>query len=244
MVPYWLHVLAILSVLLAIGCALVAAVDVARHPQQMWIMNLVWPVTALYASVLGLWAYYRFGRLATRQRAQAAMARHEEMPSQRLTPFPAKVGKGTLHCGSGCTLGDICAEWLAFFVPAVATWLGWHWLFGEKMFAVWILDFLFAFGFGIAFQYFTLKPMRDLSVRDGLVAAVKADTLSLAAWQVGMYGFMALAAFWIFRSVLGTRLETASFEFWLMMQIAMLCGFVTAYPVNLWLIRKGLKEAM
>ena len=28
-----------------------------------------------------------------------------------------------------------------------------------------------------------------------------------------------------------------------MMQIAMLCGFVTIYPVNWWLIISGLKEA-
>ena len=33
--------------------------------------------------------------------------------------------------------------------------------------------------------------MRNLSVGEGLVQAVKADTLSLTAWQVGMYGFMA-----------------------------------------------------
>ena len=31
---------------------------------------------------------------------------------------------------------------------------------------------------------------------------------------------------------------------WIMIQIAMLCGFATAWPVNAWLIRKGIKEAM
>jgi len=29
-----------------------------------------------------------------------------------------------------------------------------------------------------------------------------------------------------------------------MMQIAMLCGFVTSYPVNWWLLRSGVKEKM
>jgi hypothetical protein len=29
-----------------------------------------------------------------------------------------------------------------------------------------------------------------------------------------------------------------------MMQIAMFCGFITAYPVNRWLLRKNIKEAM
>lgn len=29
-----------------------------------------------------------------------------------------------------------------------------------------------------------------------------------------------------------------------MMQIAMFAGFLTAYPANWWLLKKGLKEAM
>jgi hypothetical protein len=44
--------------------------------------------------------------------------------------------------------------------------------------------------------------------------------------------------------VLGVRLEVNSVEFWFMMQIAMLCGFATSYPVNWWLIKAGLKEKM
>lgn len=85
---------------------------------------------------------------------------------------------------------------VGFFVPAIAVWFGYTTLFSEKMFAVWILDFIFAFA--IAFQYFTIKPMRNLSVREGLVAALKADTLALTAWQIGMYGLMAFAQFHVF----------------------------------------------
>jgi FtsP/CotA-like multicopper oxidase with cupredoxin domain len=32
--------------------------------------------------------------------------------------------------------------------------------------------------------------------------------------------------------------------FWFMMQIAMLAGFLTSYPVNWWLLRAGIKERM
>jgi hypothetical protein len=159
-------------------------------------------------------------------------------------PFAAKVAKGAYHCGSGCTLGDLIAETVAFIFPGVALWFGWHSLFDNKIFSVWILDYILAFLFGIIFQYFTIKPMRDISPGEGIVAAVQADTLSLTAWQVGMYGFMAIAHFWIFGSVLNAFLTPAMPEFWFMMQIAMLCGFVTSFPVNWWLIRKGLKEAM
>jgi hypothetical protein len=210
----------------------------------MWIMNIVWPVTALFGTVWVLRQYFRYGRLATKEKAEAAKKHHEEPPNKRLTPFPAMVANGTLHCGSGCTLGDICAEWLVFAVPAVAVAFGWRGVFADKIFATWIIDYLFAYAFGIVFQYFTIAPMRGLSFGQGIVAAVKADTLSLTAWQIGMYGFMAIAYFGIFRSALGTQLQTDSVEFWFMMQTAMLCGLATAYPVNWWLIKRGLKERM
>jgi Domain of unknown function (DUF4396) len=244
MVPQWLHLLAILSLAIGAICFVLIAIDEVRHPQHMWIMNLVWPITALYASVIGIAFYFRYGRLATHAKTKKAEERGKTPPSKKLTPFPVMVAKGALHCGSGCTLGDIIAEWLAFFVPVIAIWLGYQTLFSEKMFAVWILDYIFAFVLGIAFQYFTIAPMRNLSVAEGLKAAVKADTLSLTAWQVGMYGFMAIAQFYLFWSLLGLRLEVDTFEFWFMMQIAMMAGFITAYPVNWWLIRRGLKEKM
>lgn len=244
MVPTWLHGLSIASLLLAFACALWIAADVARHPQHMRIMNVVWPVTALFGSLAAVWAYRRWGRLATHDKVMAAMQKDETPPHKRLTPFPVMVGKGATHCGSGCTLGDIIAEWAAWAFPVIATWAGWKLLFAEKMFAVWIIDYILAFLFGVAFQYFTIKPMRGLSPGQGLRQAVKADVLSLTAWQVGMYGFMALAHFWIFGHLLGATLHVASVEFWFMMQIAMWCGFLTAYPVNWWLIVKGIKERM
>ena len=64
---------------------------------------------------------------------------------------------GATHCGSGCTLGDLIAEWFVVLVPIT--------LFGMQIFGAWVLDYVLAFLFGIAFQYFTIKPMRNLSVR-------------------------------------------------------------------------------
>ena len=204
----------------------------------MWIMTIVWPVTALFGTLLLAWFYFRFGRAA---------------PARRHAPSRRAVRKSRLSLSSrparriaarAARLGDIVAEWLAFFVPAIAVWFGWHGLFAEKMFAVWIVDFLFAFAFGIVFQYFAIAPMRGLSFGEGMVAALKADTLSLTAWQVGMYGFMAFAQFYLFRHLLGVPLEVNTPEFWFVMQIAMLAGFCTSYPVNWWLIRAGIKERM
>jgi len=88
-------------------------IDEMRHPQRMWIMNVVWPVVALFGTGLTIWAYFRFGRLLTLN----AESGGRESSGKHVTPFPVMVGKATLHCGSGCALGDICAEWLAFAFP-------------------------------------------------------------------------------------------------------------------------------
>jgi len=215
--PEWLSVLSAISLIVSFLSAVAVAWDLlAGRPQKMWIMNIVWPITALYAGPLALFVYFKFGR------SNAAPKK----------PFWQSVVVATTHCGAGCTLGDITSEWFLVAVPfAIA---------GEKIFGAWVLDYILAYVLGIVFQYFTIKPMKNLSRKEGLVAAVKADTLSLTAWQVGMYGWMAIVTFLIF----GQELPKTSAVFWFMMQIAMLAGFLTSYPVNWWLVRKGLKESM
>ncbi len=237
--PLWLDILSSAFLVLGFASAAVVAVDVMRRPQPMMVMNIVWPLTALFGTLPWLWLYCRYGRQPL-PGGEAPDGGHGGSEK----PFPAVVATGASHCGAGCTLGDIIAEWLAFFVPGVAVAFGWHSLFAEKMFAVWIVDYLFAFVIGIVFQYFAIAPMRGLSFGAGIVAALKADTLSLTAWQVGMYGFMAFAQFYLFRHLLGVSLEVDTPEFWFVMQIAMLAGFCTSYPVNWWLIRVGIKERM
>ena len=239
MIPEWLHTLAVAAILGGFVCALIIVLHMLRWPQHMWIMNVVWPVTALYSGPLALWFYFRYGSLNTHAAMKLAKEKAKSRRRKNSRRSQSSVGKGATHCGAGCTLGDIIAEWLAFGVPAIAVWFGWHTIFSEKMFAVWILDFILAFGIGIVFQYFTIAPMRGLGFWDGIVAAVKADTLSLTAWQVGMYGFMALAQFAYFQPLTGKLIEVNTLEFWFTMQIAMICGFITAYPVNWWLIKAG-----
>lgn len=231
--PHWLRSLSSASVALGIICAAVISVDVFRRPQRMWIMNLVWPLTALFGSVLWVAAYYAWGRDTSKGEDE-----------QSGPPFPALVLKGTSHCGAGCTLGDIIAEWAAFLFPVLAVWCGWHTVFTEKTFAVWIADFIVAFLLGVLFQYFTIKPMRDLRPWQGVLAALKADLASITAWQVGMYGLMAVIQFLWFKPTYGGVAQVASPEFWFAMQLAMLAGFMTSYPVNWWLIRLGVKERM
>ncbi len=229
--PDWLTHLAVISLVTAGLCALWIAVDLFAHPQHMWIMNLVWPITGLYAGPIALWAYYRVGRLSSHEKMHRAKERGAPPPGKQ-KPFWQMVALGASHCGAGCTLADLVGEWALVLFPVT--------LFGMKIFGSWAVDYVLALLFGIFFQYFTIVPMRDLSPGQGLVTAAKADFLSLTAWQLGMYGWMAIATFAIF----GHELEKTNPVFWFMMQIAMLAGFLTAYPVNWWLIRSGIKEKM
>jgi hypothetical protein len=99
-----------------------------------------------------------------------------------------------LHCGGGCTIGDIIAESILLAFPLV--------LFGKKLYGAWGVDFILAFGTGILFQYYAIKSMKILSPKEAIIAALKADTLSLTFWQIGMYGWMAIATFLIFKQEL------------------------------------------
>lgn len=231
--PIGVTVVAVVSLVVAAVCSVVVVVDVVRRPPRMRVMAVVWPVTMLFGSLVWLLFYWRKGR--------APRADDSDRPDLSMR---ASVAVGASHCGAGCALGDLVGEFAIALIPGLAVIFGYGWLWSDQIFAAWTLDFLCAYVFGIAFQYFAIAPMRDVTVREGLGAAIKADTASIAAWQVGMYGFMALAQFVVLPAVYGHRADPLSPVFWMVMQIAMVAGFITAYPVNWLLIKRGIKERM
>ena len=97
-----------------------------------------------------------------------------------------------------------------------------------------------AYLFGIAFQYFPIRAMRNVSARKAIIDAVKADTLSLVAFEVGMFAWMAVVHY----IVLPDHPRPNSVVFWFMMQIGMICGFITTCPANWLLIRLSTKSGM
>jgi len=225
-----LATIAWISIILAFICAAWIALDIARHPQSMTVMNVVWPVSGLYFSVIALWAYYRVGRAKSKE---AMLARENGQNDARRKPTAWQIAIGTSHCAAGCMLADVFCE---FAIAAAGLTL-----FGSVLWAEYVIDFAAAWALGIVFQYFAIQPMRHLPFGEGLTAAIKADTLSILAFQIGMYTWMALTFFLLFSH---PHLDPFDPRYWLMMQIAMICGFATSYPVNRWLIRVGLKEVM
>ncbi len=207
-----------LGVAFASAAAILFDIFIRGNRERMAVMNWVWPITALYWGPVALWAFRRRDRLEGRRWS---------------------IAKGVSHCGAGCTLGDILGEWLVYLTGWTIAIFATH--AANTLMAAYVADFVLAWTLGIAFQYFSIVPMRDdLTPLAGIWAAIKADTLSIVSFQIGLFAFMALYHLVLFKP----PLSVASPGYWFMMQIGMIVGFFTAWPVNAWLIRKGLKEEM
>lgn len=222
-------IVAVVGIVLGVASAAWILVDifVRGHRLRMAVMEAVWPVTALYLGPLAV-AWYRQWRRPARSRVAGKGGRGAA--GERSMPVAATLAVS--HCGAGCTLGDIVGSTLVFL-------LGLR-LAGLALWPELAVDFVLAYLLGIVFQYFTIAPMRGLGLREGIVAAVRADTLSLVAFEVGLFGWMILVQLVLFPQ----HVHPDEPAFWFLMQIGMALGFATAWPVNWWLVSAGWKERM
>lgn len=213
------------AVSLGLLTAIAVAFDVTAHPQHMKIMNVVWPITGLYLPVLG-WRLY--ADMARRKPSSMPV----DMQSARSDlPFWKSVFVSTTHCAAGCVVGDIIAAPIVF-------WAGWE-IFGQRLFAEFVVLFVLAYIFGIAFQYLPIRATRRISRRTALLEAIKADTLALTAFEIGLFAWMAA-----FHFLLVPGVEVTSPTYWFMMQIGMVIGFIASFPPNWYLVRAGVKPRM
>jgi len=224
--PSWLVAVSYVSIILGFVTAGIITADVISHPQRMRIMNVVWPVTGLYLPLVGLWLYRQLGApMAIDSKAMDMEAMEQ--------PFWKSIFVSSTHCASGCVLGDIIGAPIVFALGLT--------LLGTRLFAEYAVEFALAYAFGIAFQYLAITGMRKIAPQAALVDAVKADTLSLIAYEVGMFGWMAIVYFLLMPA---HGLNPTMAVFWFMMQIGLVLGFITTYPANWLLVRWGVKSAM
>ncbi|MGM7700701.1 DUF4396 domain-containing protein [Pseudalkalibacillus sp. Hm43] len=232
-----LTTIAYIAVMMGVGSALFILIDVIRHPQPMFIMNIVWPINGLYLGPIGVLAYWQMGRsdAQIQHDHENHHTNHEDMHSEK--PFWQSVFVSTSHCSSGCAFGD------AVGVPLVAmTGLT---IAGSTLLTHYVVEFTLAYLFGIFFQVFSIVPMSKMMGDHmgwgrGFIQAIKADTLSLVAFEVGMFGWMAIVHFFLFTE----PPKPDTMTFWFMMQIAMILGTATSFPANWLLVKKGIKHAM
>src|SRR5690625_2177643 len=83
--------------------SLIIIIDIIKHPQKMFIMNIVWPINGWFLGPVALWTYFKWGRIN---------AKNLNLEDTRSNS--AKIFVSTSHCSAGCTAGD------ALGVPIVA----------------------------------------------------------------------------------------------------------------------------
>ena len=222
MPPHWLQTLALFYVPLSIASALFVAADIfclgRRHP--MAIMDVVWPLTALYWGPLGLTSYFWFGRAGKAGQPQGPanvagdVQRRDAIagPAARSATSSAigSPSRPPSPCSARCSRASCCSPSRSLICSASS------------------------------FSIFRWRRCATSGLRDGVIAAIKIDTLSLLAYEVGMFAWMAVQLLGCFPTLEPTQPEPIG----CMMQIAMICGFATTYPVNWALIAKGVKEKM
>ena len=144
---YFISVFFILS---GIICTVIILFDLFPHRRQpMKIMEVVWPLTGLWASWLGLWAYWKLGRVPKGTPAgnmEGMNMGNRNMGNRNQSSHPApemnmparhswqSITLSTLHCGAGCTLADLIGETFTSFVPLA--------IFSSPLAGQWVLDYL------------------------------------------------------------------------------------------------------
>ena len=102
------------------------------------------------------------------------------------------------------------------------------------------LEYALGFGFGWSiFQALFMRGMAGGSYRRSLAITFLPELLSMNLLMAGMMPVVSLG-----RTAVADRFSPLTPEFWFVMSMALLAGFVAAYPINWWLVAKGLKHGM
>lgn len=143
-------------------------------------------------------------------------------PSDDTGPWATAVS-ATLHCLTGCAIGEVLGL-------VLATW--WGWSNGPSI----VLAVVLAFVFGYAL---TMGPVlrTGLGLRDAAGVALAADTVSISTMEV-VDNAIVLAVPGAMAAGLLDGL------FWGSLVVSLLIAFVVTVPVNKWLIDRGLGHAV
>ena len=246
----WLDAAAYAYIISAVACSLVIVYDIVvrGHRQMMSIMEYVWPITSLYLNLFGLWAYWKMGRPDSMKDSQTSMGNMHHMEGMQMPSnhsgqmghiekrFWESVFVSATHCGAGCEIGDFAGEWLVFLLPSGIV------VAGSLLFTEYAVDFVLAYALGILFQYIPIRQANmEMTPAEAWKDAIKAESLSIIAFEVGLFGWMAFFSLNLF----GTDVINPSMlVYWFMMQIGMLLGHFTSYPANWFLVKWGIKAGM
>ncbi len=214
--PTWFTVVSLIFLGLGFLCAGVILYDIfgRGYRQRVGAMEAVWPITAVYFGPLALWAYYRWGRPQSHEWQRA----HGDPPEKSLS---AAAVAETIPGGAASFLGHLIA------VPLVIS-LGLT-IAGRDIWPMIIAIAVLALPLLLAFEYF--------SSGKGIGMVLLTAVVAILAFDVGMGSAMIFVHFML-------MFPPTEVAFWFVMQIGLILGFATAYPVVLWLVRRDTEQAV
>ncbi len=201
-------------VLTALSVAFVA-IDIRSTPESP-VLKWGFVLVTLYTGPLGAFLY--------------VLGCREPLPGLHERYVAAtwrQVLGSTMHCVAGDGIGIIAGAVIAGILV----------LRGPAEMA---LEYALGFGFGwTIFQALFMRQMAGGSFARSLRTTFAAELLSMNLLMAGM---LPVAASW--RAVVPAASDAARPEFWFAISMALLVGFVLAYPMNWWLVTNGLKHGM
>lgn len=199
-----------------ISTAYVAYDQFAGNPEPA-VMKWGFILVTLYMGPFGLLLY--------------VLADKEPRPGEH-EAFTAPLWKqgvgSTIHCVAGDATGII----LAAVITASL---------GLPMWVDLIVEYLTGFSFGLfIFQSLFMKRMMGGSYWDNVKKSFMPEFISMNAMMAGMAPAMSLL-------MMGRdmrAMDPLELLFWGVMSIGVMVGFTTAYPFNVWMVKKGIKHGL
>jgi hypothetical protein len=200
---------------LAAAALLFVAVDIRTTPESS-VMKWGFVLLTAYTGVVGAFLYV----LGCREPLPGT---HEQYVAARWR----QVLGSTMHCVAGDGVGILTGAVLSS-------------VFGLRGPAEVIVEYILGFGFGwTIFQALFMRDMAGGSYRSALTGTFMSELLSMNILMTGMVPTMM-----ILKRHIAAAADPTTPAFWFVMSMALLVGFIFAYPMNWWLVANHLKHGM
>lgn len=216
-IPDWLTPVAWTYIALSLLSSVFIAFDIylRRHRHDSVATELVWITAALYLGPFAVAAYLRRGRAKTSSSGATRTGQGAESPAVAVLPG-----------GGASAVAHLIA------VPLVVA-VGWT-IAGMAMWPMIIVIAVLAIAMLAVYERVASHGDRSMHTRGVSVgAAVMAAGITVAAFDIGMVGWMLLLHF---NNAMPPVTEST---FWFLMQIGVVIGLLTGYPAAKWLLRRN-----
>lgn len=213
----WIDAILLVWFTLTAISVIYVAYDSYFNNPELKVMKWGWLLVTLYMGPLALALYI----LSCKEPAPGTHAKFVQ-------PLWKQSVGSTVHCVAGDATGIVVAA-------AITAALG------LPMGIDLIVEYVAGFCFGLLiFQALFMKDMMGGSYRKAVQHSVLPEWLSMNMMMAGMFPTMVVL-------MMGRdmrAMEPTQLVFWGAMSAAVIVGFVTAFPINVWLVHVGLKHGM